>query len=125
MQSEANPLRPAILIISETAFKDPTTDRAGNVLRETLKAEGGDKWTEPWIEIVPDDATSIQNAVHKWTDDDQNSANMIITTGGTGFAVKDITPEVGIKSTEPLQSMGTTNLLHRSLHRLSTVRRLA
>lgn len=95
MQSEASPLRPAILIISETAFKDPASDKAGNILRETLKAEGSDKWTEPWIEIVPDDTTRIQNAVRKWTDDDHNSANMIITTGGTGFAVKDITPEVG------------------------------
>ncbi len=98
MQSEATPLRPAILVISETAFKDPATDKAGDILRETLKTEGGDNWTEPLIEIVPDDATRIQNAVRKWADDDHNSANMIITTGGTGFAVKDITPEAGLLS---------------------------
>lgn len=127
MQSHATALRPAILIISETAFDDPTTDKAGNVLCETLKAEGGDKWTEPWIEIVPDDATRIQNAVRRWTDDDHNSASLIITTGGTGFAVQDITPEVGhpFKKTSRAPGVagdGTANLLHRPLHRLSTVR---
>lgn len=130
MQSEASPLRPAILIISETAFKDPATDKAGNILCETLQAEGSDKWAEPWIEIVPDDTTRIQNAVRKWTDDDHNSANMIITTGGTGFAVKDITPEVRHPSNKTLRALGVTaygtaNLLHRPLHRSSTVRLLA
>ncbi|ERF68933.1 hypothetical protein EPUS_08167 [Endocarpon pusillum Z07020] len=111
MQSNASPLRPAILIISETAFKDPATDKAGNILRETLKAEGSDKWTEPWIEIVPDDATRIQNAVRKWTDDEHNNANMIITTGGTGFAVKDITPE----AIAPLIHRPAPGLIHAML----------
>ena len=95
MHSEASQLRPAILIISETAFRVPATDRAGDLLRDTLKSEGGDKWTEPSVKIVPDDATEIQHAVQRWTDDEENYVNLVITTGGTGFAVKDITPEVG------------------------------
>jgi gephyrin len=95
MASDTTRLRPAILIISDTAFKEPATDKAGDVLRETLDAEGGDKWSEPLVEIVPDDATRIEDAVRKWTDDENNFANLVLTTGGTGFAVKDITPEVG------------------------------
>lgn len=95
MSGESSRLRPAILIISDTAFKDPTTDRAGNSLRETLSSEGNDQWSEPLVEIVPDDAMPIELAIRRWTDDEKNHANLIITTGGTGFAVNDITPEVG------------------------------
>lgn len=94
MSEESSRLRPAILIISDTAFKDPTTDRAGNSLRETLSSEGNDQWSEPLVEIVPDDAMPIELAIRRWTDDEKNHANLIITTGGTGFAVNDITPEV-------------------------------
>lgn len=95
MSSDSAQLRPAILIISETAFADPSTDKAGDILRETLNVEGGGRWAEPLLEIVPDDATRIELAVQRWADDEKSYANLILTTGGTGFAVKDITPEVG------------------------------
>jgi hypothetical protein len=98
MSSKGARLRPAILIISETAFKEPATDKAGDVLRETLNSEGGDKWTEPLVEIVPDDATRIEVAIRRWTDDEEDYVNLVVTTGGTGFTVKDITPEVGCRS---------------------------
>ena len=88
-------LRPAILIVSDTASKDPATDKAGDILRGTLELEGGGKWGEPLVEIVPDDAGRIELAIRKWTDDEEPRVNLIVTTGGTGFAVKDITPEVG------------------------------
>ncbi len=95
MASETPRLRPAILIISETAFKEPATDKSGVILREVLDLEGGGRWTEPLVEIVPDDAKKIEQAVRKWTDDEKSYVNLVITTGGTGFAIKDITPEVG------------------------------
>jgi gephyrin len=95
MASDTPRLRPAILIISDTAFREPATDKAGHLLRETLEAEGGNKWSEPVVEIVPDDASRIEDAVRKWTDDENNHVNLVLTSGGTGFAIKDITPEVG------------------------------
>jgi gephyrin len=95
MTSESSRLRPAILIISDTAFKDPATEKAGNILRETLELEGCDRWGEPLVEIVPDDAGKIECAIRKWTDDEDRGVDLVVTTGGTGFAVKDITPEVG------------------------------
>ena len=98
MTSESPRLRPAILIISDTAFQDPATDKAGDILRGTLNSEGGDQWIEPLIEIVPDDAGRIELAIRKWTDDDELHVDLILTTGGTGFAAKDITPEVGCPS---------------------------
>lgn len=89
-------LRPAILIISDTASDDPATDRTGNILCELLQSEESrGQWEKPLVEIVPDDATRIQLAVRSWTDDEKNHVNLVVTSGGTGFAVKDITPEVG------------------------------
>lgn len=94
MTSESGRLRPAVLIVSETAFKEPSTDKAGEILCHVFDSEGGDRWTAPVVEIVPDDAARIERAIRRWTDDEENSFNLIVTTGGTGFAVKDITPEV-------------------------------
>jgi gephyrin len=88
-------LYPAILIVSETAYNDPMTDQTGHILRQTLKSSGGAIWAEPLLEIVPDDASKIRHAVQRWVDDPQIHVNLILTSGGTGFAVNDVTPEVG------------------------------
>lgn len=86
-------LRAAILIVSDTAFKDPSTDKAGIALRETFVSEGGDKWDSPQTKIVPDDVLEIQRSICQWADG-EDFFNLVLTTGGTGFAVKDNTPEV-------------------------------
>ena len=86
-------LKPAILVISDTASKDPSTDKAGNVLTETFSTDGGDQWRPPVVKIVPDSIIEIRRTVRQWSDA-QDFFNLIITTGGTGFAVKDVTPEV-------------------------------
>lgn len=95
-------LRAAILIISDTAFKDPSTDKAGNALREIFASDGGDKWDSPQIKIVPDDVLEIQRSICQWADG-ENFFNLIVTTGGTGFAVKDNTPEVCCPRAEKLR----------------------
>ena len=90
---EAPRLKPGILIVSDTASREPSTDKSGAVLTETFSSDGGDKWLDPVIKIVPDSVTEIQRAVQQWTDS-EDYCNLIVTTGGTGFAVKDNTPEV-------------------------------
>ena len=86
-------LKPGILIVSDTASRDPSSDKSGAVLTETFSSDGGDKWSAPVVKIVPDSVTEIQRAVQQWTDL-EDYCNLIVTTGGTGFAVKDNTPEV-------------------------------
>jgi gephyrin len=88
-------LRPAILVISDTASKDPSTDNAGTVLTDTFSADGGNQWRSPLVKIVPDSIVEIQRSIQQWSDG-EDYFNLIITTGGTGFAVKDVTPEVGL-----------------------------
>ena len=87
-----NSLRAAILIVSDTAAKDRSTDLSSQVLTEVFGA-CGDQWTVVETKIVSDDVPEIQRSVLQWTDG-ENPMNLIVTSGGTGFAVKDMTPEV-------------------------------
>ncbi|KAK5100866.1 hypothetical protein LTR70_001097 [Exophiala xenobiotica] len=114
MSSQPHPpqlLKAAILIISDTAFKDPSTDKAAAALEEVFETKGAGKWQLAKddraavsdgiaVKIVPDQKELIQNAIIAWTDGD-TFMNLIVTTGGTGFTPRDNTPEA------------VTPLLHR------------
>ncbi|KAI1102222.1 gephyrin [Jackrogersella minutella] len=86
-------LRVALLIVSTTASKDPSTDASQAVLNEVLENEGGGHWNLVDTKIVPDVVTQIQRQIMLWADIAAETINLIITTGGTGFAVTDNTPE--------------------------------
>lgn len=88
-------LRAAIVVISETASKDPATDKCIPALRDVFQQDGGDRWESTETKIVPDDVLSIQKAITGCTDG-ADRANLVVTSGGTGFAQKDVTPEVRI-----------------------------
>jgi gephyrin len=88
-------LKAAILVISTTASGDPSTDKCIPVLKETFDRLGHDQWDVTISEIVPDSIQDIQKFVRTWTDK-EDAVNLIVTSGGTGFAVKDLTPEVFI-----------------------------
>ncbi|KAI4287063.1 MAG: hypothetical protein L6R35_003683 [Caloplaca aegaea] len=92
-------LKAAILIVSDTASQDPSTDKSGPLLRDVLFAEeasgGGEQWTVSEQQIVADDVLAIQRQVTTWCDGGGGGdyVNLILTTGGTGFTGKDNTPE--------------------------------
>lgn len=90
--SDSTKLRAAILIVSDTATEDPSTDKAGNVLEETFETDGNEQWTVAAKIIVPDNVLRIQHTLAGWCDG-REPMNLVVTTGGTGFAVKDNTPE--------------------------------
>jgi gephyrin len=93
-----------VLVVSTTAAKDPSTDSAGKVLRDffaTVNESSGGKhsWQIFETRIVGDDKNAIQAAIEEWTDPQAAvKLNLIVTTGGTGFAVTDCTPEVGFEA---------------------------
>lgn len=86
-------LRAGIIIVSETASQDPSTDKTTPLLKDVFEQQGGGQWTVAETRIIPDDVLEIQRSIQQWTDGN-DPLNLIITSGGTGFAVKDNTPEV-------------------------------
>ena len=86
-------LTAALLIVSTTASKDPSSDSSASILRNVVNEDGAGKWKVAAEHIVADDVIQIQKKVMEWSDG-PNAVNLIITTGGTGFAVSDGTPEV-------------------------------
>lgn len=86
-------LHAAIIVISETASKDPSTDKCIPVLQNVFANEGGGRLKADDVVIVTDDVLQIQRAITQRTDGD-DYMNLIVTSGGTGFTQKDVTPEV-------------------------------
>lgn len=92
--STSNPsFRAAILVVSTTASKDASADSSGPILKEVFETVGDGKWEVVDTRIVGDVIEDIQSTIKGWTDGD-NPPSVIISTGGTGFAVFDTTPEV-------------------------------
>ncbi|RJE22024.1 Molybdenum cofactor biosynthesis protein [Aspergillus sclerotialis] len=103
-------LKPAILIVSDTASQNPSTDKSINALSTLLASEGVNTWDEPVTKIVPDNVLDIQRAICSWTDGNE-WVNLILVSGGTGFAVKDYTPE----AVSPLIHRHASGLVHGML----------
>ncbi|WP_102960287.1 molybdenum cofactor biosynthesis protein B [Mangrovicella endophytica] len=80
------PLSIAVLTVSDTRSLDD--DRSGAILAERLTGAGHQLAAR---EIVPDDVTAIRAIVQRWCADP--SIDVVITTGGTGFTGRDVTPE--------------------------------
>lgn len=93
MSTSNSKLKAAILVVSETASQDPSTDKCIPILKGVFSNSSNDQWDVAETEIVPDSVLAIQKTVRRWTDG-ADPINLIISSGGTGFATKDVTPEV-------------------------------
>lgn len=80
------PLRIAVLTISDTRTDE--TDKSGALLAERLAGAGHELAAKA---IIADDVEAIRKQVGIWVAED--SVDLIISTGGTGFAPRDVTPE--------------------------------
>jgi molybdopterin adenylyltransferase len=78
----------AVLTISDSVSAGVRTDRSGPALRERLEQLG---WRVTVMETIPDEAVEIGARLATLADGGQISA--IFTTGGTGVALRDVTPE--------------------------------
>lgn len=90
-------LTATILVVSTTAAQDPSTDASTTALTGVFQDQGQGKWEVTGTDIVTDDVLAIQRQVIAWADG-SDAPSLIITTGGTGFAVTDGTPEVRYSS---------------------------
>ncbi|WP_417614063.1 molybdenum cofactor biosynthesis protein B [Parasphingorhabdus sp.] len=80
------PLKIAVMTISDTRTKE--TDTSGGLLIQRLEAAGHSLADRA---IVTDDKSAIKAQAQKWIDDPE--VEIILTTGGTGFTERDVTPE--------------------------------
>ena len=87
------PLKAAILVVSITAAKDASQDLSEGVLRQVFEKDGGGQWEVEDVKIVSDNVLEVQRSITIWSDK-EDAVDLIVTTGGTGFAKSDITPEV-------------------------------
>jgi len=78
----------AVLTISDSASAGTRADRSGPALRERLEQLG---WSVTVMEVLPDEAAEIAARLATLADGGQLAA--IFTTGGTGVALRDVTPE--------------------------------
>jgi molybdenum cofactor synthesis domain-containing protein len=81
-------LRAKILVLSDAAAGGRREDRSGPAVRELLGKRG---WIVKALEVLPDDRDRIQSTLLAWTDSDECDA--VFTSGGTGLAPRDVTPE--------------------------------
>jgi molybdenum cofactor synthesis domain-containing protein len=85
----------AILTISDRSAAGLREDLSGPALVRILQLEG---YKIVVTKIVPDEIDDIESILTDWADN--NIANLILTTGGTGFAPRDVTPEATKKVIE-------------------------
>lgn len=85
----------AILTVSDRVARGEAEDRSGSVIAEVITA-GLPGARIVATEVVPDEIPAIQAVLRRWADDDD--VHLVLTTGGTGFAPRDRTPE----ATKPL-----------------------
>ena len=78
----------AILTISDRSSTGEREDRSGPVLREAVQNAG---WESSINSVIPDDINEIVSTLTAWADSGEH--NVILTTGGTGFTPRDVTPE--------------------------------
>jgi molybdopterin adenylyltransferase len=80
-------VRTAVLTISTSVSRRETEDESGPLLARLADAAGADVTA---MEVVPDDLALIEDRLHHYVDDD---VRLILTTGGTGLTLDDVTPE--------------------------------
>jgi molybdenum cofactor synthesis domain-containing protein len=81
-------MRAAILTVSDRSARGEREDASGPALAARLRQLD---WEITRQQIVPDEGDQIRATLTAWSDDD--AADLILTTGGTGFASRDVTPE--------------------------------
>lgn len=88
-------LRFGILTISDRSSRGERPDGSGPVLVAAIQSAG---WDVLETGIIPDDFDTIRDTLSAWAD--SGRLDVILTTGGTGFAPRDVTPEATLAVVE-------------------------
>lgn len=108
----------AVITVSDSCFQGKRVDISGPAVAELLRVNGFEIVSEL---TVPDEQTAIEDALRKCCGD----AALVLTTGGTGVAPRDVTPEATREIcdrlldglSEVMRSEGRKETIHASLSR--------
>jgi molybdenum cofactor synthesis domain-containing protein len=78
-------MKAAVLTVSDGVAAGEREDKSGDLLESLLSADG----YEVARRVVPDERSAVADAVRSLA----RKANLVLTTGGTGLAPRDVTPE--------------------------------
>lgn len=95
----------AVLTISDGCFKGERIDESGKYLKEKVEENG---WNVIKYEIIPDEKEMIEKKLIEFC----KEADLVLTTGGTGFSQRDITPEA------------TQNVIEKNIPGISEILRI-
>ena len=80
--------RAAIITVSDSGYRGEREDLSGPAIKEILEREGYEVIS---MDILPDDQVMLAGKLQEIADSEK--AELILTTGGTGFSERDVTPE--------------------------------
>ena len=97
MSEERRIFKAAILTASDKGSRGERVDLSGPAIQEMIEPEG---YTVTKYKIVPDDQETLEKEMKRIAD--EGIADIIFTTGGTGFSMRDVTPEATIAVSDRL-----------------------
>lgn len=87
--------RAAVITLSDTASRGERIDESGKVIAEIVQKNG---FEVVFTKILPDEGDILTQLLCELCDEDR--ADLILTTGGTGFSKRDHTPEATLQAIE-------------------------
>ena len=88
-------MRVAIITLSDSGYAGQREDKSGPVIRELAEAAG---YEIVHTDLLPDGVEPLSSELKRLCDEDL--ADLVLTTGGTGFSPTDLTPEATLAVTE-------------------------
>lgn len=96
-------MRVAILTVSDKGSRGEREDKSGEAIREIVTEMGGEVVER---EVIPDEQDQIAESLRRMA----MAADLVLTTGGTGIAARDVTPEATLSVIEK-QVPGITEVM--------------
>jgi molybdenum cofactor synthesis domain-containing protein len=113
------PFRVGIITVSDSGSRGEREDTSGAAVRELVVGIGGEVTQ---YEVIPDDRHVIAAKLGEWAD--TGGLDLLVTTGGTGLAARDVTPEATMDVAERVapgiaEAMRAEGMRHTSKAMLS------